>query len=134
MTLRLYLFTRGPSAGVNVVDGSFDNIVVGGQAWWNPTYSFSAGPLGSGGAFGSGGVSGQLYGPSSPDKVAPTRGEGRLRLSTAHRQPCWQSECYRHMERIKMTREVTQAELDILTAAHAEGFMNCQGYRAGAVS
>ena len=76
MTLRLYLFTRGQSAGTNVVDGSFENIVVGGEAWWNPTYSFNAGPVGDGGAFDSGGVSGQLYGPASSDKVAPTKASG----------------------------------------------------------
>ena len=76
MTLRVYYFTRGPSAGVNAITASFDSIVVGGRPWSNPSQSFGGGSIGSGGSFNAGGVSGQLYGPSSPDKVAPTRARG----------------------------------------------------------
>ena len=95
--MRLYLFTRGPSAGVNVVDGSFDNIVVGGKAWWNPTYGFNAGPVGSArGVSIRGGISGQLYGPASPDKVAPYASERWVRLSTVHR--CRRRAAKRHRD------------------------------------
>ena len=46
VTIRFYLFTRGPSAGVNEIDGRFGNIKVGGEAWWNPDKAFrwGAGP------------------------------------------------------------------------------------------
>ena len=76
MTLRFYHFTRGPSAGTNVIDGSFENIVVDGDAWWSPVHSFTGGAVGDGGEFDSGGVSGQLYGPSASDKVAPMKADG----------------------------------------------------------
>ena len=44
VTIRFYLFTGGPSAGVNSIDGRFGNIKVGGEAWWSPTKHFAGVP------------------------------------------------------------------------------------------
>ena len=63
VTIRFYLFTRGPSAGVNSIDGRFGNIKVGGETWWHPTKHFNGVPVQSGGSFSMDGLNGQLYGP-----------------------------------------------------------------------
>ena len=76
VTIRFYLFTRGPSAGVNEIDGRFGNIKVGGNPWWNPTKHFSGVPVQSGGSFSMDGLTGQLYGHQTDDKVRPTRADG----------------------------------------------------------
>ena len=76
MTIRFHLFTRGPSAGVNSIDGRFGNIKVGGEAWWNPTKHFAGVPVQGGGSFSMDGLTGQLYGPQTDVKTQPTRADG----------------------------------------------------------
>ena len=76
VTMRFYLFTRGPSAGVNSIDARFGDIRVGGDAWWNPTKHFAGVPVQSGGSFAMDGLTGQLYGPQTDVKTRPTRTDG----------------------------------------------------------
>ena len=76
VTIRFYLFTRGPSAGVNSIDGRFSDIKVGGEAWWNPEKHFAGVPVQGGGSFSMDGLTGQLYGPTADVKTQPTRADG----------------------------------------------------------